>query len=231
MNSQDEYFSYYKINNPAYNVARIAGNQIRNYASRYFSGKMLEVGCGTKRKGLLVGEFVDKHIGLDHEDCPHDQSNIDLFGTAYNIPVDENSYDCILSTAVLEHLEEPQKALVEAFRVLKFGGYALYTMPLFWHLHEEPRDFFRYTKYGLDYLFETAGFEVVEIVPLSGYWVMSSAEWNYYLQRFRKSSAKYFIDGLVVFNNWFFPKLDKGLLRDERFTWMYLAIVHKPENL
>ncbi|MCP4361151.1 MAG: methyltransferase domain-containing protein [Chloroflexi bacterium] len=229
MKPQDKYYNRYGITHPAYNVSRIAGAHIRDRASCYFSGRMLEIGCGTKIKGLLVGEFVDEHIGLDHAECPHDHSNIDIFGTAYEIPVDDSSYDCVLSTAVMEHLEEPQKAICEAFRVLNSGGYGIYTMPLFWHLHEEPRDFFRYTKYGLQYLFEKAGFDIVELTPLSGYWVMSSTEWNYYLKKFRRSLLKYFVDGVIMFNNWFFPKLDKGVLRDERFTWMYLVVIRKPE--
>lgn len=230
MKAVDKYFSRYKISHPAYNVSRIAGTQIRDRASWYFSGKMLEIGCGTKIKGLLVGEFVDEHIGLDHEDCPHDQSNIDIFGTAYDIPIEDDTYDCILSTAVLEHLEEPQIALREAFRVLKPGGYALYTMPFFWHLHEEPRDFFRYTKYGLQYLFDKAGFEIVEITSLSGFWTTFGTEWSYYLKRYRRGFLKYFIDIATVLNNLFFPKLDRGFLRDEKFSWMYLAVVRKPEE-
>ena len=61
-------------------------------------------------------------------------------------PAGNASFDCILSTAVLEHLEDPGCALKEASRVLRLGGHVLYTTPLFWHLHEERRDFYRYTR-------------------------------------------------------------------------------------
>jgi SAM-dependent methyltransferase len=227
MNSQDKYYSRYGITHPAYNVSRISGKEIRLNASKYFSGKMLEIGCGTKIKGLLVGEFVAAHIGLDHEDCPHDHANIDIFGTAYDIPNEDNEYDCILSTAVLEHLEEPQKAIEEAFRVLKPGGYAIYTMPFFWPLHEEPRDFFRYTKYGLQHLFEKAGFNIINLKPLSGYWMMSLTLWSYYLRNFSKGLMKYVVGGITIMNNWIAPYLDRGKLKDERFTWMYLIVVQK----
>lgn len=227
MKAHQEYYLRYGITHPAYNISRIAGQHIRDRASRYFSGRMLEIGCGTKTKGLLVNEYVKEHVGLDHEDCPHDQSNIDLFGTAYDIPSSDNSFDCILSTAVLEHLEDPQQALHEACRVCKPGGYALYTMPFFWHLHEEPRDFFRYTKYGLQHLFETASFEITEITPLSGFWITFGAELNYYIQRFKRGPLRYFINTAVAFNNWIFPKLDRGALRDEKFTWMYLVVARK----
>ncbi|MCB8943685.1 MAG: class I SAM-dependent methyltransferase [Ardenticatenaceae bacterium] len=230
MSSVDKYFQRFPITTPTYNVTRIAGKQIRDRASRYFSGRMIEIGCGTKAKGLLVGEFVTEHIGLDHEDCPHDQSNIDLFGTAYDIPVDDDSFDCVLSTAVMEHLEEPLLALIEAHRVLRPGGYALYTMPLFWHLHEEPRDFFRYTRYGLHYMFEKAGFSVLEITPLSGFWITFGTEFNYYLRRFAKGPLRPLVNSFTALTNLIYPFLDQGKLRDERFTWMYIVVAQKPKH-
>ena len=39
-------------------------------------------------------------------------------------------------------------------------------------LHEEPYDFFRYTKFGLDCVFSDAGFEVVECLQRGGYFAM-----------------------------------------------------------
>ncbi|HEX7052152.1 MAG TPA: methyltransferase domain-containing protein [Longimicrobiales bacterium] len=223
-----EYYSAFPITAPAYNVIRIAGEHIRDRAARHLSGRLLDIGCGEKRKMLLVGEFVDEYVGLDHEECPHDRSKIDLFGTAYRIPAAAESFDCVLSTAVLEHLEEPAAALREARRVLKPGGVALYTAPLFWHLHEEPRDFFRYTKHGLRHLFETAGFELLEVTSLGGFWVTFATELNYYVQRFRRGPAAPFVDAFVAVANWLAPRLDRGRLRDEAFTWMYVVVARKP---
>lgn len=228
MSNPEKYYRLYPLNTPAHSVIKIAGKAIRDRASTYFSGRMLEVGCGTKIKRFLVGDLVDEHIGLDHEDCPHDHSNIDIFGTAYEMPVEDGSFDCILSTAVMEHLEEPQKAAEEAFRVLKSNGYGLYTVPLYWHLHEEPRDFFRYTKYGIEYIFRKAGFEIVEVTPLSGFITTFITEFNYYLmRRSRAFRLEWLASGIVAFNNILFPRLDRGFLRDEKFTWMYVVVVQK----
>jgi SAM-dependent methyltransferase len=224
----ERYFRLTSRVHPSYAVLRIAGEQVRERASRYFSGRMLEIGCGRKTKGLLVGEFVKEHIGLDHKDCPHDQSGIDLFGTAYEMPCPDNDFDCVLSTAVLEHLEEPQRALREAARVLKPGGYAIYTAPLFWHVHEAPRDFFRYTRHGLEHLFQEAGFEVIEITALSGFFVTFGSEWGYYLRRFRWGPLKWVVNAIVYLNNVICPRLDRGALRNEDFTWMYLVVARKP---
>lgn len=222
------YYKKYPITKPAYAVARIGGSRIRDKASKLFSGRLIDIGCGLKTKEQLVGDFVDEYVGLDHVECQYNQSNIDLFGTAYNIPSENETFDCALCTAVLEHLEEPKKALKETYRVLKSGGCAIYTVPLFWHLHEEPRDFFRYTKNGLKYLFEAAGFEIIEITALSGFLVTFGTELGYYLQRFKRGPFRHLINGIVIFSNWFFPILDRGFLRDEKFTWMYLVVALKP---
>ena len=222
-----EYFRNYPIYSPAYSVVRIAGHSIREKASRYFSGRLIDIGCGTKAKTLLVGEYVEEYLGLDHPTTLHTRANIDFCGTAYHLPVKSETFDCALSTAVLEHLEEPQEALCETYRALKPGGYALYTAPLFWHIHEAPRDFFRYTEFGLKHLFESANFEIVEIEPLSGFWVTLGSAWNYYIQRFGIGPFKYAIRGCVMINNWLLPRLDRHFLRDEKFTWMYLVVAKK----
>lgn len=235
MQPQDKYYRQYPITSPAYNCIRIAGKHIQNKGSRYFTGKMIEIGCGTKAKALLVGEYVDEHIGLDHEDCQHDQSNIDLLGTAYNIPVENENFDCALCTAVLEHLEEPEIALREAHRVLKPGGYAIYTIPFFWHLHEEPRDFYRYTKHGIKYLFEKAGFELVELKPLSGFWITFGTELNYFLSDItRLGLFRFILKPIIAFNNVLWLIIDKFDRHfhpsTEKWTWMYLVVARKPEG-
>lgn len=233
MSDLKRYYSRYPITNPAYLVARIAGNNIKHQASLHFSGRLIDIGCGDKSKKYLVGEYVNEYVGLDHEGSIHDRSCVDMTGTAYEIPQLDRSFDCVLCTAVLEHLEDPAKALSEAFRVLKPGGFAIYTAPFIWHLHEEPRDFYRYSKYGLEYLFVQAGFEIVEIKPMAGFWITIGSEFNYYLSSVRSSPMKYLIQGMVAINNLIFQILDnvdgkmKG--KTDKWTWMYLVVARKSE--
>jgi SAM-dependent methyltransferase len=155
-------------------------------AYNYLKGRLIDIGCGEKPYAEMVKPYVTEHIGVDHQDTLHDKSNIDRFGSAYNIPAEDGEFDSAICTVVLEHLEEPDKAIAECRRVLKSGGVAIYTTVLFWHLHEEPRDFFRYTKWGLKYLFEKNGFEIVELKALSGFCVTFGQELVYYLWRFRR---------------------------------------------
>ena len=223
-----DYYALFPITVPAYRVTRLAGQAIERAAATYFRGRLLEIGCGTKAKAALVGSFVEEHVGLDHEQSPHDTSAVDIFGSADSIPAPDKSFDCVLSTSVLEHLEEPAAALREMFRILKPGGHAIYTAPLFWHLHEEPRDFFRYTSHGLRHLFESAGLSIIELEPLSGFVTMMTAESGYFLRRFRRGLLGPIVDAAVVLLNWI-SLLDRGMLRDESFTWAYLIVARRPE--
>ncbi len=154
--------------------------------TRYASGELLDIGCGDKPYAEMVKPHVKTHVGLDHAETQHNLSHADLVGTAYSIPVPDCRFDTVLCTYVLEHVEEPSRAVAEACRVLKPGGYAIYTVPLYWHLHEAPRDFYRFTQFGLNYLFEQNGFEIVELVPLCGFIATFTQELTYFLFRMRK---------------------------------------------
>lgn len=211
-------------------VNKISDAALANAIEKYAHGILLDVGCGEKPYSHLTKSYVDQHIGLDHESTMHEKSNINLFGTAYDIPVEDRYFDTILCTAVLEHLENPDRAINEASRVLKNGGYAIYTVPLFWHLHEEPRDFFRYTKFGLKYLFEKNGFKIIEIKPLSGFIVTFGQEFIYFLWRFRlggKFNPLWWIIPpiccIIQIVCYLLNKIDHSY----EFSWMYLVTAKK----
>ncbi|GJL67428.1 MAG: hypothetical protein NPIRA06_00630 [Nitrospirales bacterium] len=218
------------MTSPAYRVVTIGAVEIRESAYDYLSGKMIDIGCGTKAKSILVGDFVDEHIGLDHDECPHDKSLVDLIGTCYDIPAQDQTFDSLLCNAVMEHIEDPAVALQEMYRVLKPGGYGVFTVPMFWHLHEEPRDFLRYTRFGLEYLFTNAGFSIVNIKPMSGFWTTFLTEFSYYIvMKCGRSIFRYPAKLMVAQNNFLAWLLDRGKLRDERFSWMHKAIVQRPK--
>lgn len=210
-------------------VNHIIERELRHYASKFLSGRMIDIGCGPKPyKGLFM-PYVREHIGVDHKGTLHDQSNIDLFGSAYEIPAEDASFDSAVCTAVLEHLEEPERALRECYRILKREGIAIYTVPFIWHLHEEPRDFYRFSKYGLSYLFTKAGFEVVEIKALSGFWVTFGQLFVYNLYRFNRGLLRWLrivdVLGLMIqFISYLLDKIDKS----EQWTWMYMVVARKP---
>lgn len=52
-------------------------------------------------------------------------------------------------------------------------------VPFQWHLHEQPRDFFRYSRFGLEYLAKQAGFRKILIRPSGGFFMAVALEMAY----------------------------------------------------
>ncbi len=209
-------------------IYTIHDRELKRSAQQYLGGRLLDIGCGDKPYKDLLAPYVTEHVGVDHADTQHDKSNIDLFGTAYEIPTEDDAFDSAICSAVLEHLEEPELAIRECYRVLRPSGVAIYTVPFIWHIHEAPRDFYRYSKYGLKYLFEKVGFEVLEINALSGFWVTFGQLFVYNLYRLNKGPLRWLrvIDILGVLVQLVAYGLDK-IDKTEKWTWMYLAVVRK----
>jgi SAM-dependent methyltransferase len=209
-------------------INRIVERHLREMAPRYLRGRLIDIGCGTKPYMEMIAPFVSEHVGLDHEGSRHSRARVDLTGSAYCIPVPEASFDSALCAAVLEHIEEPEQAIRECWRVLKPGGVAIYSVPFIWHLHEEPRDFFRYTKYGLRYLFEKCDFEILEMRALSGFWVTFGQLFVYYIYTFNRGPMRWIpiIPALSLLTQGVCYVLDR-FHRTEQWTWMYMMAARK----
>jgi ubiquinone/menaquinone biosynthesis C-methylase UbiE len=207
-------------------VHRIHDSALSLALQQYARGILLDIGCGEQPYRAMTKDVVSQHFGLDHPESLHGKSRVDVLATAYESGLADDSVDSVLCTAVLEHLERPQDAIIEMYRILKAGGHVILSAPLFWHLHEEPRDFYRYTKYGLTYLFTSAGFEIVEIIPLSGYVTTFSQELVYFLNHLRRGLLRYPImlmqTGIQVLAYWL-NRWD----RSSGFTWAYLVVAKK----
>jgi SAM-dependent methyltransferase len=208
----------------------LVDKEIRRRLERFASGRMVDVGCGTKPYRELAASHVTEHVGVDLPDGRHGQAGVDVFASAYETGLDDASFDTLLCTDVLEHLEEPQRAVDEAFRLLRPGGHGIYTVPFFWHLHEEPRDFYRYTEHGLAHLFRRAGFEVIEITALSGFVATFTQELIYVLADLRRGGR---LNPLW----WVVPPLGLALqglaylvnrVGDGKYSLEYIAVVRKP---
>lgn len=95
--------------------------------------------------------------------------NPDIVGDIHRLPFADNSIDAIVCIAVLEHVEEPQKAVREMYRVLKPGGYCYIYAPFLFYYHPQHgyySDFYRFTQDGFRYM--TKDFSHVEIQNVRG---------------------------------------------------------------
>jgi SAM-dependent methyltransferase len=147
--------------NPFYIARRGLYKSIRVLAPS-LRGTILDVGCGRKPYRHLF-QYTE-YIGMDIENPGHDhsQEEIDVYYDGKVFPFPDNKFDNVLCNQVLEHVFEPVPFLKEINRVLKPGGCFLLTVPFVWDEHEQPNDYARYSSFGLKYLLEQNGFELVE---------------------------------------------------------------------
>jgi SAM-dependent methyltransferase len=132
---------------------------------------VLDAGAGE----LRYKRYFDHCKYTSNDFCVGDDewyfSAIDIKSTIYDIPVEKESFDHILCTQVLEHLEFPELAFKEFDRILKPGGTLIVTVPLGQGEHQTPHDYYRYTKYALRSLGARNHLALVDIRPQGGIFI------------------------------------------------------------
>jgi len=159
-------------------LRRLKFNSSRIYLEKFLDRAAAEVSQGSMVLDAGAGDgrysLHFKHANYESADiCKLERpySEITYVCNLNDIPVEDNRYDAIICTQVLEHINEPSEVLAEFNRVLKPGGKLYLTAPLYYPEHEIPYDFYRYTQFGFQHLFKKAGFTVNNIEWLEGYFM------------------------------------------------------------
>ncbi len=140
----------------------------------YIKGNVLELGCGEGRGVELISSKSEYFMGLDKIEAVIHQlkSRFPQFefqsSTFPPIQLPSNSFDCIVSFQVIEHVEPDKEYLKEIYRILKPGGVALLSTPNIrmtlsrnpWHIRE-------YTSSELKTLAKTI-FDEVDMKGIAG---------------------------------------------------------------
>jgi len=131
-------------------------------------GVVVDLGCGMKPYQSWLGAAAERWLGFDLPASVSGTPRADAFATGTSVPLRDATADCVLSTQVIEHVAQPFAVVAEAARLLKPGGALLLSARQAQWLHEEPHDYFRYTKYGLTELARSAGLTPLRVVPFGG---------------------------------------------------------------
>ncbi|HBY09479.1 MAG TPA: hypothetical protein DEH22_17480 [Chloroflexi bacterium] len=130
-------------------------------------GKVLDVGVGMWEYPRQL--FADR-CEYTTTDC-FEGANVDVVSNIHQLTASfsSSSFDFVICTDVLEHVERPWIAIKELHSLLKSGGILLLTVPFNYYLHgnEYVKDYWRFTADGLQQLLvQEAGFLQVTIIPI-----------------------------------------------------------------
>ncbi|MBQ8814943.1 MAG: methyltransferase domain-containing protein [Lachnospiraceae bacterium] len=137
---------------------KISCKNICDYLADKTYQTLLDVGCGTAYLIELLSKTHDaKHVGLDLASEMIRQAgkkNIDgaefVVGRSDGLPFEDNSFDVVTCSQSFHHYPDTDKAMQEAFRVLKPGGiYILSDTGVgFFRMFGVMIDNFVYTRFG-----------------------------------------------------------------------------------
>ena len=230
-----------KYTSVAYRLPRFLRRHILRFetdiddAVRAFAGsqppgaRVLDAGAGEQQYAHYFQRPGYCAVDLAVGDAAWDYSRLDAIADLTALPFRPGAFDAAIHIVTIEHLREPARALAEIGRSLKPGARILVAAPHEWEVHQAPHDYFRYTRYGLAYLLEAAGFENLEIRPSGGYFRLLARRLLNGLQFFSGGIRwLFFIPAaiLVVPPALVLPFLD-FLDRDRNFTLGYICTARK----
>jgi SAM-dependent methyltransferase len=188
--------------------------------------RVLDAGAG---EGAYKDRFAHcRYTGVDLGigDAAWNYSRLDAVADLTAIPFVAGSFDAAVNVVTLEHVREPACVLRELARVIASGGRLLLIVPHEWEEHQAPHDYFRYTRYGVRYLLEGAGFADIRIDPVGGYFRLMSRRLLNGLQFF--PGLWMWVAALFLAPPALVMPLFDPLDRQRNFTLGYICTARKP---
>jgi SAM-dependent methyltransferase len=150
-------------------VAQCMGQQYQKALTAYARGKLLDLGCGKVPLYAVYRDLVDEVVCVDWKQSLHDGKHVDVFcDINAELGLERQSFDTIVLSDVLEHIRKPEQLMARIRGLLRDGGSVVVGVPFFYCLHEEPNDFFRYTRFALRSIAEENGYEVCYLEEVGG---------------------------------------------------------------
>ncbi len=136
---------------------------------------VLDAGGGERFQKWLA-PYKDLFKNCDYKTLDLDAtSSPDIVGDIHNIPLNNESVDAVLCHSLLEHVQNPIRAVSEIHRILKWNGKIFGYVPSIYPYHARKgiyEDHWRFFDDTLKFLLKD--FQKVEIVKRGGYFMALS---------------------------------------------------------
>jgi SAM-dependent methyltransferase len=109
------------------------------------TGRVLDLGCGSQPYRALLSQ-ASEYVGADVEERDGLEARL---VPGEPLPFADATFDAIVCTQVLEHVEDLSQILAEITRVLKPGGTLVASVPFIFQIHGAPHDYRRFTEFGI----------------------------------------------------------------------------------
>jgi SAM-dependent methyltransferase len=160
--------SWYYIN---ISLRKVYEKSIQSILKNNIKYSILDYGCGAKPYKYLFNNHIEKYVGVDVGNNPHADY---LIEPGQDLPIEDNEFDIVVSSQVLEHVENVPQYLKEVKRVLKPQGILLLSTHGTWQFHSSPYDYYRWTSMGLKNLLTKSGFQITSFIPIMGQLAVTS---------------------------------------------------------
>ncbi len=110
--------------------------------------EVLFVGAGGQLEDFIRSQNKCRVISIDIDPI----RSPDILGDISCTSFPDSSFDTVIALEVFEHINLPQKAIKEIYRILKPKGILLLSIPFIFPIHDEPHDYQRWTLHGCKFL-------------------------------------------------------------------------------
>ena len=146
------------------NLHKYIAEELKEYGTNKI--KVLNVGSGGLTEQYLKSKsnITLKSLDIDVKRNPDFVNDITQLENFTNLGF---KADLVCCFEVLEHIKFPEKAISNIYRLIDKDTKVILSVPFNFPIHDEPNDYFRFTKFGLQHLFQN--FSKVDIKERDGW--------------------------------------------------------------
>ena len=136
------------VNNSSWLSTQLIAKWYEMILPQFVKGDLLDLGCGAVPLYDAYKDYVESVTCADWGNSVHENKFLDVTcDINTKLPFNNNSFDTIILSDVLEHVIDIRYTLSEVKRLLRPNGVVILNTPFMYWMHELPYDYCRYTPY------------------------------------------------------------------------------------